>query len=64
MLKKQVNLKDEIDKSNDFTWPKNQNKKEKNLLTYENRNDLPIGRQIVFNGFQGKIFPIRKKSRV
>ena len=29
MLKKQVNLKDEIDKSNDFTWLKNQNKKEK-----------------------------------
>ena len=39
-------------------------KKKKNLLTYENGNDLPIGRQIVFNGFQGKTFPIRKKSRV
>ena len=61
-LYEQINLKNEIDKFNDFTRPESQNEKEENTLTYENVMRFLEGRQKVFNAFKSKIFPLKNQT--
>ena len=59
-LKKQINLKDEINKFSESPKPINAGKKQK-ALTFENTKRILKGKQKVVNGFENKIFPIGKQ---
>ena len=62
-IKEQINLKDAINKFEDFTKSKSWNKKEEKVLTFESVNKLLKRRQKVFNVFKSKMFPIRKATQ-
>ena len=61
-FEKQINLKNEIDKFNEFTKPNTLNKKSEKVLTYKNADRLLKERRKVLNGYESKIFPIEKQT--
>ena len=54
------NLKGEIDEFKESTKLKILEKKEQKALTFNNVTRLLEGRQKVLNGFESKIFPIKR----
>ena len=59
-FEEQIKSQNEIDKFKESTKPQI---KEKKVLTFESALRLLIGRQKVLNGFESKIFPIRKQTQ-
>ena len=55
-----LNLKGEIDEFKESTKLKILEKKEQKALTFNNVTRLLEGRQKVLNGFESKIFPIKR----
>ena len=58
-----MNLKDEIDTPKDWNKKDKQTKKE-SKKTFEDVNKLLTGRQEILNGFENKIFPIKKPTHL
>ena len=62
-FEEQIKSQNEIDKFKESTKPQIKEKKEKKVLTFESALRLLIGRQKVLNGFESKIFPVRKQTQ-